>query len=543
MWPRLFHVFWPLITNSSPSATARGAQRGEVGAGVGLGHALGPDLVAPQHRTQEPLLLLVGAVGHDGRGDVGDADHVDRARGRRRAHLLEVGELLVDVRPPPAVLDRPGRCRPPGVGQPSVPLPEDLEVLRPRGTAGRPRPPRGSGGRPATPAAIGAAPTRDRRRRRARPLRRSAGRRGHRWDLLGGAAPDVGRRAAPDGAGGIPDHSSQAGCPRVPRASAGTTASERVRARAGRRRYAPCPRRPSTRGGHPMPELADLLAVFDLEPTGEGTFIGIEHRVRRRLGGLRRPAPGPVDRWPVPPSTRPRRSSRSTPSSPGARSTDAPLEFDVDVMQTGRSFASASVTARQGERLCTRSLVLLHAPDPDLIRHQPEAPARGSPEDAVASEHSTGFWEVRTVGGVDIADPDAGRARPRLDVWTRFPGAPPDPARNQALLAFATDGFLIGTAMRPHPGWGSHWPTGPSPPASSPTRSPSTGRSTPAGGCCCRTRARGRPGRSYGRAARLRRVRRARGVLRAGEHDPAPSPRAGPRPRAPRRPTDRRPTA
>ena len=39
-------------------------------------------------------------------------------------------------------------------------------------------------------------------------------------------------------------------------------------------------------------------------------------------------------------------------------------------------------------------------------------------------------------------------------MWTRFVGAPEDPAVNQALLAFATDGFLIGTAMRPHEGVG-----------------------------------------------------------------------------------------
>ena len=64
-----------------------------------------------------------------------------------------------------------------------------------------------------------------------------------------------------------------------------------------------------------------------------------------------------------------------------------------------------------------------------------------------------GDWEIRVVGGVDISDPEAvGPAE--LDVWTRFVGAPDDPAVSQALLAFATDGFLIGTAMRPHPGVG-----------------------------------------------------------------------------------------
>ena len=75
----------------------RAPQRGQVGAGLGLGHALAPDLVAAQHRAQEALLLLVGAVGHDRRGDVGDADGVDRAGRAGPGHLLVVGELLLEA--------------------------------------------------------------------------------------------------------------------------------------------------------------------------------------------------------------------------------------------------------------------------------------------------------------------------------------------------------------------------------------------------------------------------------------------------------------
>jgi acyl-CoA thioesterase II len=41
-----------------------------------------------------------------------------------------------------------------------------------------------------------------------------------------------------------------------------------------------------------------------------------------------------------------------------------------------------------------------------------------------------------------------------LFVWTRFPGAPEDVTTSRALLSYATDGFLIGTAMRPHAGVG-----------------------------------------------------------------------------------------
>ena len=64
-----------------------------------------------------------------------------------------------------------------------------------------------------------------------------------------------------------------------------------------------------------------------------------------------------------------------------------------------------------------------------------------------------GLWELRVVDGVDISDPDAvGPAE--LFVWSRFPGAETSGATGQALLAYATDGFLIGTAMRPHAGVG-----------------------------------------------------------------------------------------
>ena len=131
-----------------------------------------------------------------------------------------------------------------------------------------------------------------------------------------------------------------------------------------------------------------------------------------------------------------------------AASPDAPLDITVDPMHAGRAFASSTVTISQGDRLCTRSIVLLTADEPDFIRHADHGPAWAPPDTEPGGE-----WQVQIVGDVDIADPDL-VGPPELDVWTRFPGAPDDPAIAQALLAFATDGFLIGTAMRPHPGVG-----------------------------------------------------------------------------------------
>ncbi|MGI8710524.1 MAG: acyl-CoA thioesterase [Acidimicrobiales bacterium] len=134
-------------------------------------------------------------------------------------------------------------------------------------------------------------------------------------------------------------------------------------------------------------------------------------------------------------------------------STDLPVEIAVEPLHEGRSFASSTVTISQGDRLCTRSLVLLSADEPDLIRHAQEAETTSTPATSPVARHVPGAWEVRVGGGVDVDDPDAvGPAE--LDVWTRFVGAPDDAPTNQAMLAFATDGFLIGTAMRPHAGVG-----------------------------------------------------------------------------------------
>lgn len=130
-----------------------------------------------------------------------------------------------------------------------------------------------------------------------------------------------------------------------------------------------------------------------------------------------------------------------------------PLLVDLDVVAAGRSMTTVNVAVGQGERTCVQSIVRLSAPDPDLIRHQPPRPDVGDPADATASSHGAGWWEIRFVDGVDLADATA-VGPPTLDVWTRFPGAPSSDLISRALLAFATDGFMIGTALRPHEGFG-----------------------------------------------------------------------------------------
>ena len=137
---------------------------------------------------------------------------------------------------------------------------------------------------------------------------------------------------------------------------------------------------------------------------------------------------------------------------------DAGLRVEVEPLATGRSFASAEVTILQHddrsgtERICTRALVLLSAPAGDLIRHQDPMPTVAAAKPGRAA-HRAPFWELDVVDGVDVADPSM-VGPPELDVWTRFNGAPDDVLLSQALLGFASDGYLIGAAMRPHEGVG-----------------------------------------------------------------------------------------
>jgi acyl-CoA thioesterase len=131
----------------------------------------------------------------------------------------------------------------------------------------------------------------------------------------------------------------------------------------------------------------------------------------------------------------------------------SPVEIDVDVMHRGRTFASSTVTIHQGDRLLTRSIVLSSADEDDLIRHGDDMPKVDPPDLLSPVAHGEPAWELRIVDDVDVSDPDeVGPAE--LEVWSRWPGAPDDVTTSQALLAYASDGFAIGTAMRPHAGVG-----------------------------------------------------------------------------------------
>ncbi|MDE0700738.1 MAG: acyl-CoA thioesterase II [Acidimicrobiaceae bacterium] len=133
---------------------------------------------------------------------------------------------------------------------------------------------------------------------------------------------------------------------------------------------------------------------------------------------------------------------------------DADTEISVETFHAGRAFASHTVSVWQGDRLCARGSVLAHVTEADVIAHQVDRPTATPPDEGrLASDHAVfPGAEYVIADDVDLVD-SAGTTGPaELSVWYRSRHTPDDPIVNQAVLAWGTDGFLIGTAMRPHPG-------------------------------------------------------------------------------------------
>jgi acyl-CoA thioesterase-2 len=130
-----------------------------------------------------------------------------------------------------------------------------------------------------------------------------------------------------------------------------------------------------------------------------------------------------------------------------------PVELRVDVLQNGRTFGSATASLWQDGKERSRATILLTADEPDMIRH-----SSSMPEVASADETSPmgANPDVRVVGNIDILDADA-TGDPMIDVWFRRSGGVDGPGAQsieQGLLAHSSASFLIGAAMRPHPGVG-----------------------------------------------------------------------------------------
>ena len=127
------------------------------------------------------------------------------------------------------------------------------------------------------------------------------------------------------------------------------------------------------------------------------------------------------------------------------------MTYAVTKHQEGRTFGSTGVVATQTdesgrEKPVSVATLSMHTPEEGLVR-QDDAPDAGKPDEATLVDLGMVPWETRVVGGVDLSDRDAGPAVFRF--WMQTPSLPDDQAVHQALLAYATDLTVIGTALRP----------------------------------------------------------------------------------------------
>jgi|HubBroStandDraft_1064217.scaffolds.fasta_scaffold04598_5 acyl-CoA thioesterase-2 len=129
-----------------------------------------------------------------------------------------------------------------------------------------------------------------------------------------------------------------------------------------------------------------------------------------------------------------------------------PIQYEVERMHDGRTMGSDSVTFSQGGKIMSRGLILWSNDEPDLIRHtaeiaMPDVPGPDSPHrtDSRVFPGATG----RVIGGVEPSNPDQPEVAPLMNVWTRFTANYPSVV-DQAILSWATDGYLIGTSMLAH---------------------------------------------------------------------------------------------
>ena len=210
------------------------------------------------------------------------------------------------------------------------------------------------------------------------------------------------------------------------------------------------------------PTLEHMLAVFDVGPVGEHRYRGTSD------GGSRSVVDGSqllAQAIVAAAKSLPRHSVR-TAHAVFVRAVDAEreLEFAVDVLHEGRTFASAVVTVGQGGRRCASVTVLSDVEQDDVITHHRRCPTSGPPADAIPCAMPMVGRELRLVGIADPNDPEE-TGPPVIDAWLRYDPVPRRPDLAKALVAHFTGHLSISTTMRGHPGSGRRWPTTPCPPA------------------------------------------------------------------------------
>jgi acyl-CoA thioesterase II len=126
---------------------------------------------------------------------------------------------------------------------------------------------------------------------------------------------------------------------------------------------------------------------------------------------------------------------------------DEPVTFESTRHHEGRSFATLTITARQESRVLATSSVGMH-----VTEHGPQHQDIDDVPPVLGPEHRLDLdlipWETRAADDLSLTT----TGPPRFELWMRTPDV--DPSLAPALVAYATDLTLIGTALRPMDGLG-----------------------------------------------------------------------------------------
>ncbi len=125
---------------------------------------------------------------------------------------------------------------------------------------------------------------------------------------------------------------------------------------------------------------------------------------------------------------------------------DTPMRYRLRTHHAGRSFATVTILAEQGDTVVATASLSLHTPEDGPARQTVE-PIEALPGTEFTRDWSLLPWEIRATDDLD----DTGTAPAEFAFWMRTPEIAADFA--PAVAAYATDLTLIGTALRPVDGY------------------------------------------------------------------------------------------
>jgi acyl-CoA thioesterase-2 len=128
---------------------------------------------------------------------------------------------------------------------------------------------------------------------------------------------------------------------------------------------------------------------------------------------------------------------------PRAGRADESVLYEARRIHDGGTFATVAITAHQEHGVLATASVSLHKPEEGPDYQGAISPVPPVPGPAHLVSHSLLPWDSRSSQDLDSRD----AAPPEYELWLRTPEV--EPGLAPALIAYATDLTLIGTALRP----------------------------------------------------------------------------------------------